>query len=67
MTVPSRYDVSDDTAELDGGVLKNKLKIADQKTLNDLEKEQEYIEACIAGMKKENDKMEKILKRCIKK
>lgn len=37
MTVPSRYDVSDSTAELDGGVLKNKLKIKDQKTLNDLE------------------------------
>lgn len=37
MTVPSRYDVSDDTAELDSGVLKNKLKIKDQKTLNDLE------------------------------
>ncbi len=37
MTAPSRYDVSDNTAELDSGVLKNKLKIKDQKTLNDLE------------------------------
>jgi len=37
MTALSRYDVSENTAELDSGVLKNKLKIKDQKTLNDLE------------------------------
>lgn len=33
MTVPSRYDVSDNAAEIYSGVLKNKLKIKDQKTL----------------------------------